>query len=136
MWSDSAIRQLRTSLIKPSVLKTDASSRLDANTAGDATSVSNDDQPMRCERPVTHLCCYGQSTDLKGLGVEPPSADPHAEGLPDTARSRFRVVDHRHLTFPFLPGVMVRDQVSHEMCDIDATGSPRIKNRAPGRRWM
>ena len=31
---------------------------------------------------------------------------------------------------------MVRDQVSHEMCDIDATGSPWIENRAPGWRRM
>ena len=42
----------------------------------------------------------------------------------------FLVVEHRHLPLATVPCVIVSDQISHEVANVDSTGQTRVKDRA------
>jgi hypothetical protein len=54
------------------------------------------------------------------------------------ALRRCLVVDHGHLSLPPVPGVIVYNQISHEVCNVESTGRTRVENRASrlGRLWF
>lgn len=43
----------------------------------------------------------------------------------------FRVIDYRHLPFPFVPNIVIRYQVSHKMGNVNSADFSCIKNCTP-----